>query len=204
LFKEKIALEKLEMRLSEIQSSYEEIIDSFSEEDKESGILNDAKDAFSSADVARKIKELFGSLTKAETVAKSCGEDSFERKLMQVQQLIDEEKELKAQVKKDTAELHLRTKTAIEILTDAQVIELLETKWIEPQITALQKIPDNIISDFISRIRTLVDKYATTYAEVAKEIAETKSSLSALIDGLTGNEYDMKGLSEFQTLLKGE
>jgi type I restriction enzyme M protein len=56
----------------------------------------------------------------------------------------------------------------------------------------------------IARIRALVDKYATTYAEVAGQIAETKSSLSVLIDGLTGDEYDMKGLKEFQLLLRGE
>jgi type I restriction enzyme M protein len=89
-------------------------------------------------------------------------------------------------------------------LSDAQVIELLEAKWIAPLMTALHKIPDSIIADLVSRVRALVDKYATTYAEVAGQIAETKSSLSVLIDGLTGNEYDMKGLGEFQSLLKGE
>jgi type I restriction enzyme M protein len=50
----------------------------------------------------------------------------------------------------------------------------------------------------------LSEKYAVTYAEVAQQIAGTKQSLSALIDSLTGDEYDLKGLSEFQTLLRGE
>jgi type I restriction enzyme M protein len=64
--------------------------------------------------------------------------------------------------------------------------------------------PDGIMTIILPHVRALADKYATTYAEVAAQIAETRSALSALIDGLTGNEYDMKGLGEFQSLLRGE
>ena len=205
LNEETSAVQQKEERLSDIQSSYEEILDSLSEEDKENDIVfNEAKDAFSTAGVGNKIKELFGTLTKAKTAVAKYDEDSFERKLVQVQELIDEEKELKAQVKKDAAALHLHTKETIEGLADVQIVELLEAKWIAPLMTALNKIPDHILADLISRIRALADKYATTYAEVAGQIAETKSTLSALIDGLTGDEYDMKGLGEFQSLLRGE
>jgi type I restriction enzyme M protein len=197
------ALKKNEERLAEIQSACDEIIDSLSEEDRDSDVLNEAKDAFVAAELNRKIKELFGSLAKANTAVLTCDEDSFERKIVQAQELINEEKALKKQVKDDAAALHLATKAAIEGLTDEQVTELLEAKWIAPLMAALDKIPDNIIADLISRVRALAEKYATTYAEVAGQIAETKSSLSALIDGLTGNEYDMKGLGEFQSLLRG-
>ena len=194
-----------EERLSEIQSSYEEILDSLSEEDKEDDtIFNEAKDAFAAAGVAAKIKELFGSPAKAKTAVLNYDEDSFERKLVQAGELIDEEKGLKAQLKKDTAALHLLTQKTIEGLSDAQAIELLEVKWIVPLLAALHAIPDSIVSDFASRIHALADKYATTYAEVAEEIADTKASLASLIDGLTGNEYDMQGLREFQSLLRGE
>ena len=197
------ALKQKVDRLAAIQSTYEEVLDSLSEEDKESEVLNEAKDAFVASVLARSIKDLFGTLAKAKTEVLAYDDDSFERKLVQVQQLMDEEKELKVQVRKDAAALHLLTKKTIEELTDEQVNKLLEAKWIEPLMTALYKIPDNIMSDLVSHIRTLADKYATTYAEVAGQIAETKSALSALIDGLTGNEYDMKGLKEFQTLLEG-
>ena len=162
------ALRKKEERLSEVQASYEEIIDSLSEEEKESGVWDDAQ------------------------------------KTVRAQALQNDEKKLKAQIKKDAAALHLLTKETIENLTDGQVYELLELKWIAPLMTALQNIPDGIVSGLVSRVRALADKYATTYAEVAGEIAETKSSLAALIDGLAGNEYDMQGLAEFQSLLKGE
>jgi len=205
LLKDKaLAVRLKEDRLSEIQSAYEEIIDSFSEEDKESSVLDDAKDAFVAAEVGKKIKELFGSYAAAKSAVASYDEDSFERKLVQVQSMMDEEKELKAKIKQDAAALQLSTKETIENLTDAQAIELLEVKWIHPLMAALHRIPDSIVSELVTKVRALADKYATTYAEVAEQIAETKSSLSVLIDGLTGNEFDMKGLGELQALLRGE
>jgi hypothetical protein len=36
-----------------------------------------------------------------------------------------------------------------------------------------------------------------------EEIRETESSLSSLIDELTGNEFDSKGLKEFQKVVTG-
>ena len=115
-----------------------------------------------------------------------------------------EEKALKATVRKQAAALHMKTKAAIEGLTDAQALELLEMKWIAPLLAAIHRVPDGIIADLVSKVRALADKYAVTYADVAAQIAETKASLCALIDGLTGNDFDMKGLAEFQSLLGGD
>ena len=39
---------------------------------------------------------------------------------------------------------------------------------------------------------------------IEKEIKETEIKLASMIDELEGNEYDMKGLSEFKALLLGE
>jgi hypothetical protein len=63
----------------------------------------------------------------------------------------------------------------IESLTDEQVIELLDAKWIAPLMAALDKIPDNIIANLVSRVRALADKYAATYAEVAGQITKRSS-----------------------------
>ena len=198
------ALKQKEEDLAEIQSTYDEILDSLAEEDKESSVVNEAKDAFVVAEVGKQVKQLFGTLAKAKTAVLAYDEDSLERKLVQVQELVDKEKSLKKQIKADADALHLATKIMIEGLTDAQVAALLEAKWIQPLIAALHSIPGSIIADLVSQVRALAEKYATTYAELAGQIAETKSSLASLIDELTGNDYDMKGLGEFQALLKGE
>jgi type I restriction enzyme M protein len=197
-------LKQKEEDLAEIQETYKEIIDLLSLEDMESsGILNDAKDAFVTAQVGKWIKEQFGSMSKAKKAMLSYYEDSFERRIVQVQELIDKEKILKKQIKDETIALHLKTKITIEELTDTQVIQLLEEKWIAPLMTTLNKIPDTIIKDLVSQVRVLADKYATTYADISGKIIETKSSLSALINELIGEEYAMKGLEEFKSLLGG-
>ena len=43
-----------------------------------------------------------------------------------------------------------------------------------------------------------------TYQDLGRQIEESEQELSLMIDQLTGDEYDMKGLAEFQSLLSGE
>ncbi|HBI36006.1 MAG: type I restriction-modification system subunit M [Spirochaetes bacterium GWF1_31_7] len=188
-----------ESRLLEITAEYEEILDSLCEEEKESDAVNDAKDSFVNAGVAKEAKQI-----KADMKNGSLAKDSYEAKIVKVSELFIEEKELKKQLVSENAKLHQRTKETIENLTDEQVFELLELKWIRPLITSLKKLPKTVINELSAKVQVLADKYATTYMDVVKEINETENILSSLIDELTGNDYDMKGLSEFQKLLKGE
>lgn len=131
-------------------------------------------------------------------------EDSFEAKIVKVSKLMAEEKEVKAQVKADAAALHMKTKETIESLSDEQALELLEQKWILPLTESIKQLPKSIIHVLVDKIKVLSEKYAVTYSAVESKIQEAESTLSAFIDELIGNEYDMKGLSEFQALLKGE
>ena len=50
----------------------------------------------------------------------------------------------------------------------------------------------------------MADKYSVTYLELDEQIQKSEEALSSMIDELTGNEYDMKGLAEFKALLKGD
>ena len=118
--------------------------------------------------------------------------------------LIAEEKKLKKAIKIETEALHLLTKKTIENLSDEQVHELLEHKWINPLVSALNKLPEAIINELTTKVQALSDKYATTYGDVANDIHSTEKELASLIDELTGNEFDMQGLSEFKSFLKGE
>jgi len=194
------ALKAKENRQAEITAEYAELLDSLSEEEKEGNAVNDAKDSFVAAAVAKEAKQIQAGLKKNETP----DPDSYEAKILKVADLIVEEKALKAQIKTDTEKLHLLTKKTIENLTDAQVYELLELKWITPLVDSLHQLPEQIVSELASKVQALTDKYATTYKEVVEQIHETEKSLTALIDDLTGSDFDMQGLAEFQTLLKGE
>jgi type I restriction enzyme M protein len=71
-------------------------------------------------------------------------------------------------------------------------------------INSLNNLPGSILQQLVDKVQALAEKYATTFADVMNEIDKTKSSLALQIDELTGNEFDMKGLSEFKVLLNAE
>jgi len=194
-------LKGMEDRLAEIMAELETLLDSLTEEEKEADTVNEAKDAFVAAAVAKEAKQFLADKKKS---GKDFAEDAYETKMCTVNDLFAEEKTLKKDFFLAKVALHLKTKETIEQLTDEQVYELLERKWISPLLTELYKMPDVMTNQLTTQVQALADKYATTYANVVAEIQETESTLSALMDELSGNEFDIQGLNEFQTLLKGE
>lgn len=111
-------------------------------------------------------------------------------KLRTANTIIAEEKALKAEIKKLSAESESKTKETIEGLTDDQAIGLLKEKWVVPLVESIMKLPDNIVNDMVAKIDGLVKKYETTFEQVEKEIAETEKSLCSMLDELCGNEFD--------------
>ena len=190
-------IKKLNNRLSEIPSEYEEIIESLTEEEKESDVLNDDNSAFVGKEVTKSIKELSKEVQTDDVKL-------FIQKLKKVDNLLKEEKEVKAKIKKKELELHNNTKVKIENMTDDEAITILKKKWIDGITTQLSKLPNVVVDSLVKQLQELQSKYETTMFELEQEIAETEKELCSMIDELEGNEYDMKGLSEFKALLMGE
>ena len=88
-------------------------------------------------------------------------------------------------------------------LTDEQAREMLRKKWIEKLTELLHSLPDKLINTLAARVQALSEKYAVTFASVEDEIRQTEQELSAMIDDLTGSDFDMQGLKELQALLGG-
>ena len=253
------ALLNQETKLAEITSQIEEIIESFTEEEKDSRILNDENDAFVKAELTKAIKEIYADVDSEEirtlneyivlldrkakkpekldfieTHAKvnwqkvevnkdgtygkgkinaylqtlragfEFDPETHEGKIIKADQLLSEQKELKADIKAKAMVLHLKTKTTIEKLTDEQVKEILHLKWIAPLSRELAAMPSKVISQLANKVKTLADKYAVTYSQVAQEIKISEQELADMMAELTGNEFDMQGLNELTRLLKGE
>lgn len=190
LYAEKKALSDKENRLLDIKSLYEELLEEFNEDEKEMDFITEDRDAFVNSEVikASKNKEL-----EEETLAK----------LKKVVDIIDEEKKLKKEIKTLNAELENETKKKIEELTDSEVIELLQYKWIGPIVKGLEVIPTRIIEGLSSKMDALVKKYELTFSDVEKEIAETEKALRDMLDDIEGSEEDLLGLKELKRLLGG-
>lgn len=193
-------LEELEKQVAAVSAEVEGHLETFSEEEKESASFNEDKDAFATAELVKEAKQFHNDSKKGETFTA----DSYEARILKADKLLKAEKEAKKNRKAFADALHLKTKRTIENLSNEQVYDLLELKWIRPLVSALHQLPQTEIATLTAKVVTLAEKYATTYKDVAVQIQTTEQSLSSLIDELTGNEFDLQGLTEFQQLLKGE
>ena len=115
------ALKAKERCLAEIPSEYEQIIEDMTEDEKETckEQLTEDNSAFIIKEISKKIKALKSEPKSDETLA-------LIEKLSKVEAFSKEEKALKSQIKTETAELHAKTKTTIEGLSDEEVKTLLE------------------------------------------------------------------------------
>jgi type I restriction enzyme M protein len=198
--KELKSIQDKENRVLEIASEYEEQLDKLAEDDKESETVNEAQDAFINAEVIKEAKRIRAEIKKKTQIEK----DSFEAIILKVDELITEEKAVKAKIKSEIIALHHNTKTFIEALPDDKVLYVLELKWISPVVTSLNSLPTTLITNLTNKVQVLADKYETTYSDVAKEINQAEKSLATLMDDLQGNEFDLQGLNEFKTILNGK
>ncbi|HRW25705.1 MAG TPA: type I restriction-modification system subunit M, partial [Spirochaetia bacterium] len=194
-------LQASEVRLSELDGELTEILDSFSDEEKEGDSFNDDKDGFVPAELAKEAKQIKADIKKAGAKTKAPDEDSYEARILKADELFGEQKTLKKDIKAEETALHAKTKETIEALSDEVANRLLEEKWIQPLVNSLHKLPDEIITILSSRVLALSEKYESTYKDLMDETQKTEKELSALIDELTGSDYDLKGLAEFQKLL---
>ncbi|WP_323594576.1 type I restriction-modification system subunit M [Aliarcobacter butzleri] len=192
------ALKAKEDRLLEITAQYEEILESLSEDEKEEDTVKESKDAFVNVEVVKVAKEIRAEIKKKAKF----DEDSYELKMLKVDELISEEKALKKEVKEESEKLHIKTKKTIENLSDEKVFELLELKWIEPLEDKLYKLPNGIINNLVNKIQEISVKYETTLKDIENEIKSVSKELSSMLHELDGNEFDMQGLKAFQELLE--
>lgn len=183
-----------EGRISQIDQELSELLENMDEEDKEStDAVNVEGDSFVSAALNKAVKSLKGQV-----------ESDFDQALVRAKMLIDEQKRVKKQVKDARFELEERTREVMSSLTDEQCCALLEVKWIDPLMAGLNSLSQNVIDEFVNKVRTLNEKYATTYADVCLQIDAAEKELVQMLGQLTGNDYDMAGIQELMSLLGGE
>lgn len=150
---------------------------------------------FSKATISKYLFELQSNFTFPE--------ESFESKMVKASFLLALEKELKTQIKAESAALHLKTKETIENLTDEQVYELLELKWIKPILHSIYSLPESVIDTLSNKTQLLAVKYNNTYTDISLEIDKTESTLSSMIEDLKGSELDIMALNKLKLLLHG-
>lgn len=181
----------LENRITEIENGLKELIDELGE-DKSKAFVNSDEDGFVKAELTKAVKN----------------KEDFEKDtynvLLNAKKLIKEHDDDNKKLKEYKKQLHEKTKETIETLTDEQVFELLKQKWVDTTISNQSLIFSEIISEFTSKVTYLVNKYKVTFEDVENQLSESSNAICPLLTELNGNEYDEKGISELNKLLRGE
>lgn len=189
-------LESKKSKMQGIPAELDSILEELTEEEKEtiSEALNDTNEAFVVKNVAGVLKNLKQDKTEENRELIS--------KLQQVLELSKEEKQLKSEIKAEEENLHLKTKEVIEGLSDSNLRELLQMKWIVPICDELMQLSIHCLERLQKEISALAAKYEDTYENIETEIRAAEDSLAQMLSELTGNESDLAGIREFQKLLE--
>ena len=205
-------LKAKESRLAEIAAEMQSILENLSEEEKACSAVNEEDDGFINAEIPKALQQELEAdgvaIAKKADLTKAIdkhifAEESLGAKLQAAYKLLAEEKTLKAELKTQSAELHSKTKAAIESLDDAEALDLLRQKWFVPLNAAMCRLPENMLAQFSQKLTALCDKYADTYQHISERKQESAAALAQMMDELTGSEFDLQGIAAWQAILKG-
>ena len=130
----------------------------------------------------------------ADSKPKADVEDDIKARLQQIVKLWDEQSAKNKQIKSDKIALEKKTIETIMTLDDKGINQFLELKWIMPITSAIEALPDAIITTLADAISALNEKYAVTYNDIEQGIVESEQNLADLIGQLTGDEFAINGL----------
>ncbi len=162
-------------------SEYADIWENMDEEAKATVCKDDDESAFDTKKFKSAIKN--GDLDKE---AVEC--------INAIQDAIAKEKALRKQVKTIETGLEDKAKEKIEVLSEEEIHELLEEKWVSPIISAIDKVGERVLTQFVASFVELEKKYANPLAELSESIEETSGALRTSLDELVGNDADMTAI----------
>lgn len=190
-------LEALENEILSLGSEKDELLESIDPADK--GEL--LKDGDSEDIDTKKLKSKITEIKKNIKKGAEYDDDSYEAIIIKIHETNEKISKAKKKQKTMKATLDEETEKKIKSLTDTEIHAFLVKKWVDPICADIEAISSALISSLESQIALLAHKYDTTYTELEDQISEAEALLSSMLDDLTGNEFDMRGLKQFKTLL---
>ena len=198
-FKEgKNELENLISNLDSEKNEKDELFDSIDPNDK-AELLDDDGEI-----VSKKLNAVFSKLKKEQKNGAVFEEGSYESIIIKIDDINNRMKKLKKDIKDLEENLEAETISKIKSLSDIEVKELLEKKWIDPLCESLAGLGKEVINQYLKKLEYLTKKYEITMQDITRQIDESEKALSEILTNLTGNDYDIKGILEFKKLLRGE
>lgn len=189
----------LDIEISALANEKDELLDSIEPDDKAELL----KDGDSSDIDSKKLKSKIAEIKKNIKKGAEYEDDSYESIIMSIDETNNKISQVKKALKTKKTVLDSETEEKIKTLTDEEIHNILVKKWIDPICDEITNLPHTLISSLESQIDALSKKYDTSFTELDSQISAAESSLSGMLDDLTGNDFDMQGLAELKKLLGG-
>lgn len=189
----------LDIEISALANEKDELLDSIEPDDKAELL----KDGDSSDIDSKKLKSKIAEIKKNIKKGAEYEDDSYESIIMCIDKTNNKISQAKKALKTKKTVLDSETEEKIKTLTDEEIHNILVKKWIDPICDGITNLPHTLIASLESQIDALSKKYDTSFTELDSQISAAESSLSGMLDDLTGNDFDMQGLAELKKLLGG-
>ncbi len=190
-------LSAVENEISTLASEKDELLDSIDPDDKRELL----KDGDSDDIDTKKLKSKISDIKKKIKKGAEYEEDSYEYIIIKINETNEKISKAKKKQKTIKASLDNETEKKIKSLTDEEIHNLLTQKCINPICNDINGIASALISSLENQIASLATKYDTTYTDLEDGIRDAEVSLSSMLEDLTGNDFDMRGLAQFKNLL---
>lgn len=197
--REKESLEEYTNELTNLDGEKQELLDSIDVNDKDNLLKEDSEDIDT-----KKLNAIIKKINREVKNGAEFEENSYEQIILNISDVNEKIKKCKKEIKTIKEKLEEDTKNKIETIDTKDALKLLEKKWIDPLCEEIEKLPDMMLKIFVKNIKKLDEKYKKSFKDLDREISLTEKAISDMLVELDGNEFDMKGLEEFRSLLGGD
>ena len=128
-------------------------------------------------------------------------EDSYGYILSTAQALKEEESANNKEARKLKQELQDKSVEKTQALTDTEIYELLEEKWITPVRRDLKALLTTVFNHFENDLNATVEKYGSGMKDIEKRDQRVNRELKEQLSDLQGSDSDMKAIQDFMELL---
>jgi type I restriction enzyme M protein len=177
-------MNELQAQATEADNAIEESLDS---------LEDDVKNDITKDDDETKIVE-----KKLKAAIKS-GE--YDKDVIDVLQSIKEnstkKKDCNKQIKMVDKALEQKAEEKAQAVSDDEIRELLIMKWIDPIVTDIDAVADQVVAGFVSSLKELYKKYSDPLSDLTAREEETKKELKDMMGHLIGSDTDMKAVQMF-------
>lgn len=88
-------------------------------------------------------------------------------------------------------------------LTNKEIYELLEEKWISSVSKDLKGLLNQVLNDFENKLNSTIEKYGSSVKEIEAKDRKVSQELQKQLSNLQGSESNLMAIKDFIELLGG-